>query len=52
MQGFGQLVVGFRRVAQQFAVVAQEKALVRVTQGDILVAEDPADQAVQDFGIG
>ncbi len=51
-QGFGQLVVGLDRVAQQFAAVAQEIALVRVTHGDIIVAEDTADNVVQDLRIG
>ncbi len=51
-QGFGQLVIGLDRIAQQFAAVAQEKALVRVAQGDVIVAEDPADDIVQDFRIG
>ena len=51
-QGFGQLVIGLDRIAQQRPPVTQEIAFVRVAQGDIIVAEDPADDVVQDFRIG
>ena len=50
-QGIGQAIISLDRIAQQRAPVTQEIPFIRVTQGDIIVPEDPADDVVEDFRI-